>query len=390
MNKLPYCQTCHFALKPYLWQILLALYLLGAGVGCSAATPSTPQPLTENTLPVTPLWQVTLESEMRSIPQLTPDLVIVETMSRELYGLEAQTGEIRWHIANGFFPSPNPHSIVDDKLIYMADDHVIVADIATGETVWKYFAAPGEQDLMNMIVGDGLVYAIAYRRTIILALDLESGELQWRTDKNGDDLGLFGGKIFFLNQSLYFVDGPHVHVLNPTNGTIESRFEWPHSQWYFEIVDDKVYTAENIYEAQSLTLLTSLRSPTSRFLINGCTWFNPLYTFPQPQREPPVFYGTGKCGGTYAIDENTGQLVWSYRPEALAHSPVALYKDTLYVLFEDGELHALDPLTGQFVGGWQTNQSLPGFSSYADGLVANNQIMVAVFDDNQVWAFEAR
>lgn len=115
---------------------------------------------------------------------------------------------------------------------------------------------------------------------------------------------------------------------------------------------------------------------------SSCENFVPPYTFTEK-----YFYAVGRCGGMYALDYQMYKIRWEYRPEVLARSQPAIYRDRLYVLFHDGEIHVVDPQTGKNQGILKTNLKLPEYFTTSMGIVANQDIIVTTFNDRDVWAF---
>ncbi len=99
----------------------------------------------------------------------------------------------------------------------------------------------------------------------------------------------------------------------------------------------------------------------------------------------------GKCGGVYGVDMKNYYIRWRYEEDIIAESPVAVYQDKLYVLFDNGDIHAIDPQKGQQIGILKTDRELSGSVRNANfssrGLVTNEEILIATFNDRGVWAF---
>ena len=70
---------------------------------------------------------------------------------------------------------------------------------------------------------------------------------------------------------------------------------------------------------------------------------------------------------------------------------VRRYQDHLYVLFNDGTIRAIDTKSGEERGVLQTNKRTPGrirnSDWHASGLVSNESVLVATFNDQDIWAF---
>lgn len=190
----------------------------------------------------------------------------------------------------------------------------------------------------------------------------------------------------FLDKIDLYVFTTEVHILDPATGQVKQALQKNLSPSH--LVNGKFYGPDWVRDANSLRLVTQLESPSimPREGSSRCKKYVPPFTFSGGQ-----IYAGGQCGGVYALDNRTHQIQWEYRPESLTQNPNAIYQGRLYVLFEDGEIHAIDPEVGENRGALKTNLGLPGYVRDADfssrGLVANDDILVATFNDRFVWAF---
>ncbi len=89
-----------------------------------------------------------------------------------------------------------------------------------------------------------------------------------------------------------------------------------------------------------------------------------------------------------ALDQETNDIQWSYNVDVDGYSPTAVYKDALYVLFENGEIHAVTPSTSNSLGILKMDVGVENRFVTSSGLVADDDILLVNFGDNNVWAFE--
>lgn len=91
------------------------------------------------------------------------------------------------------------------------------------------------------------------------------------------------------------------------------------------------------------------------------------------------------------MDIKSNQIIWGYREDIGVQSSTDIYGGNLYVLFDDGEIHAIDLQTGQEQGVLKTNLDIPGSvrnaSFLSRGIVANENVLIITFNDENVWAF---
>jgi len=350
--------------------------------GCTVLPDSSPRTIVSSSLPVEMLWQSQVDEAVNQQPFFVDDLVIVST-SRAIYGLDAKPGRQRWTHTTVRQPSPAPMAIAEDKVIYGNNEgKVTILDATTGEMLWQRELREGVNKnifVTSLIVNEGIVYT-ASQPTTIVAFDMDTGEAIWSIP-DGAQYGIpsRAARLFLDGDNLYvFTTG--LHVLEATTGEVkQSNKENIKPEQLFE---GRFYGRSWVRETNGLDLVAKLKSPSTRKWEGSCENFIPPYTFTEK-----YFYAAGRCGGVYALDYKTYRIKWQYRPEVLARSQPALYRGKLFVLFHDGEIHAIDPQTGNNQGVLKTNRELPEYFTTSMGVVANQDILITTFNDKDVWAF---
>ena len=373
-------KTTSKELKYFLLSATPLIFLLFGG--CTVLSGSPTRTIVSSSLPVEILWQSQVDETVNQQPFITDDLVIVST-NRAIYGLDIKTGQQRWKHSTMRQPSPAPMTIAENKVIY--GDHegkVSVLDTTTGETLWQRELREGINYsifVTSLIVDDGVVYA-ASQPTAIAAIDLDMGEFIWSIP-DGSQYGIPSrAALLFLDGKSLYVFTTGLHILDAATGEIKgSSSKNTTPDQFFE---GRFYGHNWVRETNGLELIATLKSPSTRMWESSCENFVPPYTF-----TTKYFYAVGGCGGLYALDYQMYKIRWQYRPEVLARSQPAIYRDRLYVLFYDGEIHVVDPQTGNNQGILKTNLKLPEYFTTSIGVVANQEIVVTTFNDRDVWAF---
>ena len=359
-------------------------------------TPTTKREIISSTLPVVPLWQVEFEENvgldtrnMHSFATvLTEDMLLVETQ-KGIYSLNPLTGEQNWYIFGGALPETGKVT-AGNKLFYMdrgkdvyEEGYIVAVDKKNGQEIWRQKIDPEHSHKATRpIIGSELLYSHTPYSSYIAALDIDTGELIWSLDSW--DYGV--GRPISLDlykDNLYVFNSVKVLVLDAQTGLLKKMID-DKEMGVFKLHSDKFYRGDWVRDAETLNIISALQAP-DRDLWRNCSSFR----LPTAWDQDHIYTG-GACGGVYALSQETYQIVWEYRPEVEAAIRDALYQGVLYSLFEDGQIHAIDPQTGKNLGVLQTNNevllSRSGFGETM-GIIANQDIMVATFDDGLVWAF---
>jgi outer membrane protein assembly factor BamB len=352
-------------------------YLLSAKIPVS--TEVSPRNIVSSSLPAELLWQIEVDESVSTAPIITENIVIVPTRLA-LYGLDITTGQQLWKYESGPHPSPPPIISTGKSVIYGEGNSVFALNIETGDIVWQHKIR--SNDVKSIVIGQRTVYVVA-QPTQIDALDIDTGKLVWSLNGYENGIETRGPSLFRRGNDLYLFT-TEVHVLNAETGEIKQVI--PEDLIPKQLVSDRFYADWWIREAGTLNLIAELEAPNNKSGENSCRNFKAPYAF-----LGNLFYAVGHCGGVYALDIKSNRIKWRYREDIAGETPIAIYKGRLYVLFDNGEIHAIDPQIGQESGVLKTNREIPGFVSDASflsrGVVANENVLITTFNDKNVWAF---
>jgi eukaryotic-like serine/threonine-protein kinase len=244
------------------------------------------------------LWSEDGFGQLEATGAIAGDMIITAGYNQTVKALDRITGDERWSYTTGYGVQGAP-LIVDDR-VYIATDHEVYAlDLESGGLIWKvptgtegaYMGAPAYEN--------GVIYTTGGK--LLLALEAESGEDLWRTQK--DEMFL----------------GPTV-----ANGLV-----------YVGNFDRKLYAFDQA-------------SGEERWSFDGeeVFWSSPAAS------EDKIFAGNDRT--VYALDAQTGELVWSFDAESRSISEPLLSDGVVYVSDSSHEfplgprhLYALDAKTGE-------------------------------------------
>ncbi len=339
-----------------------------------------PRRIISTTLPVELLWQSEVDEAISFEPVIFDNQVIVTT-NKAIYSLDIVTGNLLWKHIPVNQTTLSPSGAMDTIIYGDYGGRVTAIDNESGAAIWQHKI--NNSRVSSVIIDDKFIYAATTSTTEVQAIDLQSGQLVWSLKEQGINLVGRGAKLFLWMNKLY-VFTTKVYVLDSETGQLNDtiRENLDPSQ----LIGNRFYADRWVRNVETLKLINTLKSPSYQLLHGSCERFKSPYVFSDDR-----FYGLGNCGGLYALGVDDNRRKWKYPSDVSGESPIAMYQGLLYVLFRDGEIHAIDPQIGQGVGVLKTNFELPGSvhnaSFLSRGLVANEDVLIATFNDKNIWAF---
>jgi outer membrane protein assembly factor BamB len=244
----------------------------------------------------------------KNIPNGIPESILYNDThlffaSDRVYCLDKQTGQTVWTYDLGSLSLTKP--ILKDGAFFTASSQgrMVKLDIKTGKPAWEKTLAAGPWD--NSITADNkdrLFLAIA-RNNTLNAYDEQTGARIWSFDLKACPLSFnaFHKQVVFISDT-----NGWVYAVHSTSGTLK---------WKTKIGDK-----------------TDISSPT---LAGGL-----------------VFIGTrdGEKGGFFALDEETGRILWTYRVGVSVTAPPSIADGMLFCVTDDFHMYAFDIGIGE--GDW--------------------------------------
>ena len=170
------------------------------------------------------LWRTRVSSEVLTPPRISEGAVIVRTVDGKLVALDSESGQLRWtydRTVPVLSLRGTAAPALDSGLVIGGFDsgRLVAVDIKDGQTVWESrIAVPkGRTELERLVdidaeplIVDGVVYVVTFQGRIA-ALDVLSGEVEWRRDMSShagigvDDDAIYvtdaSGHIWSLDRS---------------------------------------------------------------------------------------------------------------------------------------------------------------------------------------------
>ncbi len=156
------------------------------------------------------LWDRPLQSVDTWVSSASDDIVLVNTLADSLAAFDARSGTEIWSVpvGRGYI-----ESFVADNIVYVVDHGIQALESETGRALWKADSAPTGSSAFL----DGVIYFVTYpsdQSLQIVAIDLDSHQVLWRTNTTG------GGneRLAISGAVLFLADNTSLSALKRDNG----------------------------------------------------------------------------------------------------------------------------------------------------------------------------
>ncbi len=339
--------------------------------------------MVSSSLPVDLIWQAELEEPLSARPTLTTKVIITQT-SVALYGLDKNSGQPLWKYPfSRRQPSSTPVIAEGDLVVFGEYDGIVTAlDAVSGRIIWQRQHCGKEYSIESIISDHDRVY-VASQPTAIEALNLDNGSISWsHCEINSTVFPSRGAKLFIGEDEKLYVVTTEVHILNLDNGFIEQEFE-ENLSGVQQLVNERFYGKNWVRDAKTMRIINTLTSPSYIPLHGDCDDFEPPFIFGSDH-----IYAVGNCGGIFSLDLENFEVSESSLSNLYVLGSVTIYKDMLYALTSNGEIHALDPVFGSSAGILRTNQNVGASIALSYGSISDNEILIITFGDREMYAFK--
>jgi outer membrane protein assembly factor BamB len=296
-------------------------------------------PSNVNLLEVT--WKFQTGAKVSSAPAVVNGVVFFGSADHQMRAVDADTGALVWSRDMGgeVFSSP---AVVNGRVYVGSNDqHVYALNAADGSVVWSSLLGGKPFDSSPLVV-NGMMY-IGARDGFFYALDAGTGAIAWkyRTWKPWESAVYANGAVYVgSDQSKVFAFDALTGALNwtaDTGGRVRSTPSISNGVLYVGADDYRTYafdaaTGALKWKSEVFPNLGIVRS--SPAVANGLVYVDTGETVPMG-------------GHTYALDADTGAVVWSHIMGDYATSSPAVANGVVYTGSFDYTIYAFDALTGE-------------------------------------------
>ncbi len=226
--------------------------------------------------------------------------------------------------------------LVHDGIVYAAsmDRNVYAVDARTGDLIWS-FRAEGGFAGSSPVIGDGKLYIGSYDQ-IMYAIDAKTGELAWKFRTMGKIVAtatFHDGKVYFGSSDY------NGYCVDAGSGQLAWKFKT-----YGEVMCQPTIYKDHVFFGSNDHFLYCVDAETGRlawkFETQGEIFFQSSLVIHDGRVHFPSFDNFLR-----AVDVDSGRLVWKFKTGSyggMSNGPF-LYRDVLYQPNREGVLWALTP-----------------------------------------------
>ena len=281
-------------------------------------------------------WNFTTGGAVISSPSLANGRVYFGSQDKNIYALDARTGDFLWKFKTGARIKSSP-AVVDGRVYIGPDDGTIYClDAKTGSLIWSTYAggyiptnfAAAAALQSSPTVVEGKVY-VGSLDTNVYSLDADDGNVDWTYKTEGyitSSPAVVDGAVYVISQE---PDSGALYKLDAINGSLVWKREIPYQQVFMGGTDIHV-------------------SPT---VADG------------------MVFAASNTKEYYGINAATGNVEWTYRNEAAGEFIVCspIFKDGKLFIVDHFSIVCLDAKNGNTVWSNYLGEELYVSPSYADG-----------------------
>jgi outer membrane protein assembly factor BamB len=263
----------------------------------------------------------------------------------KLYAVDVASGAQQWlypagdkETAGPFYAQP---VLAGSTLLIGSADHILYAiDAQSGQLLWKY-QTQGEI-IASVAVSDGIVY-LASSDTGLYALDLSNGVQEWQFNSDNWNWAtpvVVGNRVYLASMD------HHIYCLDTANGqlvwqqdvssAIPSNPVVANGLVYFGALDSNLYAVN----ADTGDIAWTFSPPTTEFLgrqFPAGRWF-----WGEPAVADGTVYAGSLAGTVYALNADSGTLVWQHELTGSVRAGLVYDSGTLYAATDVGNVYAIN------------------------------------------------
>lgn len=355
--------------------------------------PSPAYQLRDSTLPVKTVWALEIDETFWNPPIFaTPETLLAQT-DQHIYSIDVPSGKVLWKYK--LDRANNKGELA--KLLVAYKGHVLTAnsynttiqsiDLDTGRLNWeipldKYVKARSNKPQALQIIAYEkflLVLINLIRGTTIVALDIDNGDLIWRSTPE-----VMPSEMYLepSTQQLIVSSSDSWWFLNVTNGQVTQIL-----QLFLPSLRQPTYSDQMLFTSGDST--RAIRIPTLEQtweFTHDCADRAKIFTPPYVLDNDA--YILTSCGLLYKLDMFTGAIRWRVNHEAKLNSFI-VFQRTGYLLDENGSLNAINLNDGSTVGSLLVEPAGVPIGTF-DALATNQEVLILSYGNNQLFAFEKR
>jgi len=322
-----------------------------------------------------PVWTFKVDGPVLSSAALAEGMVYFGSDDRNLYALDAQSGQKKWSFATGGMIRSTPAVAAGRVYFGSYDGFIYALDAQSGELKWKFetkgerhFEAlglhgmkPSTQTIPDFwdcfqsspVLGEGMLY-VGSGDGFLYALNADTGELRWKFE-TGDVVhsspALVGGVIYFGSWDTY------LYALDAKSGAEIWRFKTgedagTHNRTGIQssptVLDGTVYFGCRDFNFYAVDAASGKEKWKKNL-----TWVNATPAV----WEGKVYYGTSIPSWFLGLDVATGEEALKLTMPMMVFSSAAIADGVAYYGCFEGSLFAVDLREGKVKSSFHSEAS---------------------------------
>ena len=290
------------------------------------------------------IWEQETSGPVNSSPAIAGDYVFYGLRDGRMVALDRNTGEMLWDFQTNNFVFSSP--AVKNGIAYLGsgDGRLYAFDAKTGDLRWAYQAK--NSIVTSPAVNDEVVAVISQGRTLHI-VDINTGKLRldYRLAAATNGSPVFNGDLLYMADEAGLV----------------WAVDWRKRTLPFE------KTARWIRTQLFVWGMVNTLPPLKGFVWATRTRRENFSTTPAVSGE--MLYIGSFSGNLFALDQTTGEEMWTFRADSAILASPAVAGQTVYIGDKEGRLYAVDALTGEQQWTFQAKGRIDASPAFANGVV---------------------
>jgi outer membrane protein assembly factor BamB len=340
-------------------------------------------------------WTYETGAAIHSSPTIVNGVVYFGSQDSTFYALDAVNGEVLWTFEAGSWIESSP-AVVDGVVYFGSNDSNLYAlDAATGNHIWTFDTEYAVRS--SPAVANGMVY-IGSDDYCVYAVDTKTGEEIWHFETDGMVVSapaVSEGLVAVGSTDGFF------YIMSASNGRVRLEFKMYHSVVSSPVIGDGIaYIANTLSTLNAIDISAKNWPFENKFkqlwnifylygiapkppAASGYVWSTNLWTktSSSPSLVDDVLY-LGAGNKLMTLNTKTQQLGWVYEAMDEVVSSPAVTDKVVYFGCSDGNLYALDRLTGEKLWEGATGDMITSSPAVSNGMVYIGS------HDGKLYAFE--
>ena len=315
------------------------------------------------------IWSFQTGGWVVNAPAVANGVVYAGSDDNSVYALDAATGSMLWSFETGDIIRSTPTLAGGAVYVGSNDNFVYALDAATGEMLWKHDTSKAVQ--YSPVVTDGVVYIGAQG-------DVDYSVHALDASVRGAGVGRRGALPLRSSSSLSQLRmASCTRPARPASSTL-----WTHQQGKCSGASTSVMGSESpptvvdgVVYLTAVNTAYALDEATGEEIWSYGTEKFPAVQITRQSSSDGVYY-FAPDSNLYALDVTTGHMRWYYPADDLITDVPVVAEGMVLVRSESGVFHALNAATGSPVWSWENTDSALRSPTVVNGfLIAESKLM---------------